>query len=534
LACVGQVVEKLRKSGTWLDADSEQTDFARKVFVVHPMDEQLVNQIMKLASRGTFVLFIRSIPGTGKSHLFRTLERGEPAELFEKDPFRAIRRRFSFVNISSASYDFDRLTEKTIVSVPDAAHYADRLEDLRKRVAQGIKKVKGILIAGNTGMLTLDDFLRRLSDELRQMNITVDYASRNIWLKEYGVSDKAHDRLLFAEFNLSILSYLQSILAEGGCEECINKGTVHSISRLEGLLKEPTKRDRIHDLLLAVRLNHPDVYLTPRTLCIFLADTVASLVHREQTDEEIFQSMYYKSAMVSSSYPREYGLSETNVHSCRIEEEEPQRGSHEERRLVKLRHYLSRGSRRMIYDGLLDDFLEKAEPVANIAFKILSTVGENALKNVTYEFRSLASQGTTDVRWAECLFAFPYWRNYLITNCYIGFDLLRDPNQPLKTDLLKWSEKIRPTFIDLKKVGRTQISLPTLDLDLATFRLMRSLAEGFDIDISSDSPETMRLMFFLYEVRECIPMILANILGSEREATMIIAERGGKVENFAT
>lgn len=542
MPCIGQVAEKLRKSGTWLDADSPGVDLAKEVFVVHPMDEDLIKMITRLGGRGPFVLFIRSIPGTGKSHLFRALEKGEPVKLFEQEPFRTIRRRFSFVNISSAGRDFAKLPGNTIVTVPDAARYADRLEELRERIAKGIKNVRGVLIAGNTGMLTLNDFLKNLKDHLKRMNITVEEASKNVWIKEYGMS--SNDRALFGRFALTLLNYFKDTIQRDKCEVCTRDGTEYSVSQLENMFEEANTRDRIHDLLLAVRLNHSDVYLTPRTLCIFMADTVMRLVHKRWSDEEIFQSMYYGSAVVSSSYPREYRLTETNVHSSRIweiEQETDGPQDHLNRRMIKLRYYLRGQSYRQIYDGLYANFLDDklADSIANNAFTLLSTTGEKAFVNVTYDFRAKAAQRTSPVTWGECMFAFPYRGANLITNRYIDVDLLVNEKHPLRVGGLQWADKIRQTSIGVRTSNIPKSAhLPKLDLDLATFRLLRSVADGFDLDVSSETPETIRLLFFLYQIRECIPVILAGAIGSSRgafaqERVMIIGEREGKVENLA-
>jgi hypothetical protein len=536
------VIEKLRKSGTWLDADSPSVDFAKEVFVVHPMDEDLIKRISRLAGRGSFVLFIRSIPGTGKSHLFRALENGEPAKLFEQEPFRTVRRRFSFVNINSAGSDFAKLPSNTIVTVPDAARYADKLEELRARIAKGIKNVRGVLIAGNTGMLTLNDFLKNLKDSLRRMNIAVEEASRDVWIKEYGMS--SNERALFGKFTLALLAYLKDTIERAKCQACTSDGTEYSVSQLREMFEDAHTRDRIHDLLLAVRLNRSDVYLTPRTLCIFIADTVMRLVHKRLSDEEIFQSMYYESAVVSSSYPREYRLTETNIHSSRIWEIEretdvPQ--DHLNRRMMKLRYYLDEQSKRQIYDGLYADFLDDrlADSITNNAFILLSTTGEKALGNVTYDFRTKASQRTSPVTWGECMFAFPYRGANLITNRYIDVDLLVNENHPLRVGGLQWAEKIRQTSIAVRTSNIPRSAhLPRLDLDLATFRLLKSVADGFDLDVSSETPETIRLLFFLYQIRECVPVILAGAVSSSRgafarERVMIIGEKEGRVENLA-
>jgi len=391
------------------------------IYVSHQADKRIVEILYEKAQDpdAAFLMVLIGLPGTGKTLLLKELINGARHENFPDGcgyMIDAIMDAFEFRDVETIGLSNERRkkgdypTNKRIVwvttTVDDFVDISKEAEEylvnLDKKLHSRMRRGESLIIFGNRGVL--GDVKDQEADVIKGVYRTVKNRNRFkhfdflrvpedaeiFWIKQFGIKEPLFNLTSglegFGDYSRSLIklacSYLHECMKKTGaddrCKICVVSTYQLYITKLEKMLENDEFLGRVHDLLFFLWLKHCDLYLTPRSLNLFwgyslvnLWDFVEKRVRDYGDQQEVDSSLVYDAIFMSRipsiRVPKEYSLTETEVHSFRDEKFESDilykyrttKMDQYSRRRERLRFFFEEDTQysRLIGHGVLQEFM---------------------------------------------------------------------------------------------------------------------------------------------------------------------------------
>jgi hypothetical protein len=529
-------IKDFERGGIGQVAESKNL-FAKEVFFPHPKDIEFIKDLEAIAEEdGPFIISLVGIPGVGKTCLLLTLVRDKlPISLesyTERNLWKNVRKKFDFRKMDSKARQ--EHAGKVVWLVPTIDRYysptTKTLGRFHYDVEECVKKGDSLIIAGNVGVLGREKgfptILKEARKTLRRRNgkdvLAIRVPETGLWIKEYGGNPSLEtDIKLFKNFSLEFLKFVLKHVK--GCfnnskASCKQRSPCRDFQNILNKLMEKLGDDklfaqRVYDLLCALRLNHHDIYLTPRTLLSFWAyslDNLWALCNKSKVDETgIFYSLYKSSLPSNYDYRRAvYEIYETGVDIYRSKEVDDlllhvcedlyDVESRSKKRLFIYFKSQIENPVGMIYNGVYSIFLDDnlSRRVINEAFKHFFKYRDDNFQRSDIDFENTWTAYTFNIcgtRGRKRVYATN--KNSIEEMVYI--------NWPLEVGPIDFQmSQARKVELRLRIQTPKNVPSPFFIVDMDVFWAFLRLYQGFQVDLSIFPHISVKIEKFLSDVEE--------------------------------
>lgn len=533
--------------------------FADEVFFPHPKDIEFMNDLDSIKEEvGPFIISLVGIPGVGKTSLLLTLVRDKLPISFEnyteRNLWKNVRNKFDFRILNSKASDEHE--GKTVWLVPTIDRYyspdTKTLGRFDYDVENCVKIGDSLIIAGNVGVLGREkDFpsiLEGTRKILRRMNEKKVLATRipeeGLWIKEYGEnpSNKA-DVKLFEIFSLEFLKFIWRHVKQcfdKSKEICKQSNLCEKFQSILNKLVETMEEDeifvkRVYDLLCALRLNHHDIYLTPRTLLSFWAyslDNLWALCSQTNVDETTIFSSLYESRLPSNyDYRRAvYEIYETGVDIYRSKEIDDllsrvckDLDAVEVRSKERLSIYFKSQTENptgMIYNGVYSIFLDDnlSRRIINESFKHFFKYRDDKFQKSDIDFENTWTTYTFSIsgtRGKKRVYATN--KNAIEEMVYI--------NLPLEVGPVDFQmSRARKVDLRLRIQAPKNAPPPFFMVDMDVFWAFLRLYQGFQVDLSIFPHISVKIEKFLSDIEELSFPLICDFFDRKGQDVLVMRD----------
>lgn len=553
--CFIERIKDFERGGIGQVAESKNL-FADEVFVPHPKDIQFMEDLDSIKKEECpFIISLVGIPGVGKTCLLLTLVRDKLPISFqdyeERNLWKNVRDKFDFRILNGKACK--ERADNVVWLVPTVDRYYSptpkTLGSFDHDVENYIKKGDSLVIAGNVGVLGREkgfpSILERTRKVFRKKNdrnvLAIRIPEKGLWIKEYG--EDPSNKTDIESFKIFSGEFLKFFLRH--IKECFDSRESCQRSRpckrLQGVLGKCMKTieeneiflRRVYDLLCALRMNHHDIYLTPRTLLSFWAYSLDNLwdsCTKSDVDEtDIFSGLYRSRLPSNYDYRRAvYEVYETGVDICRSKEVDDMLSRTcrdlddvEIRSRKRLHIYFKsqvENPTRMIYSGVYSVFLDNnlSRQIINEAFKHFFKYRDDKFQKSDIDFEN---------KWMAYTFSISGTRgrkrvygtnkNAIEEMVYI--------NLPLEVGPIDFeTSRGREVRLRLRVQTPKKTSPPFFMVDMNVFWAFLRLHQGFQVDLSIFPHISVKIEKFLSDIEELsFPLICDFFDHKSQDALMM-------------
>ena len=558
--CFIDRIRDFERGGIGQVAESKNL-FANEVFFPHPKDIEFMKDLDSIKEEeGPFIISLVGIPGVGKTSLLLTLVRDKLPISFEnyseRNLWKNVRNKFDFRILNSkAGKEHEG---KIVWLVPTVDRYyspnTKTLGRFELDIQNCIKMGDSLIIAGNVGVLGREKGFPSILEEtrkiLRRKNkknvLAIKIPERGLWIKEYGGNPSNEtDIELFKFFSLEFLKFIWRHVKQcfnNSKESCEQSRLCKKFQSVLNKLVKTMGEDeifakRVYDLLCALRLNHHDVYLTPRTLLSFWAyslDNLWALCNKSKVDETAIFSSLYESRLPSNyDYRRAvYEIYETEVDIYRSKEIDDLLSrickdlddveARSKKRLSIYFKSLAEDPTMMIYNGVYSIFLDDnlSRRIVNEAFKHFFKYRDDKFQRADIDFENTWTTYTFSIsgtRGRKRVYATN--KNAIEDMVYI--------NLPLEVDPIDFQmSRARKVELKLRMQTPKNAPPPFFMVDMDVFWAFLRLYQGFHVDLSIFPHISVKIEKFLSDIEELSFPLICGFF--DREGQDALKMRGNQ------